>query len=226
MAPWVQAGGISVNVGVSSIDHAMTGLGFATVGSGSWSDGTYRSTDYGQNWQVVDWWIYASIVAMNPLWQSYPNDTCGIFAGDSGLGVKYSSDCGNTWQEVNSGLGNWYVNMLSFHPQDSMRLYAATQGGLYRYYYGPGISEIGVDQLRDEVSIVRNILRASEPIHIRRKARKVYIVRIFDSLGRLVHIAELNAESVGIQPLGRTGVFHVFLTTGSKSYQYKIIVIE
>lgn len=222
---WTQANGIAVNVRVSSIAHMKdSDLGFATVGCGSWSDGIYRSLDFGQTWQVVDWWIYSSSVVINPLWQNYPNDTCGIFAGDSGLGVKYSSDCGTTWQQVNSGLSNLYINMLSYHPQDSMRLFAATQGGLFRYDYQPGIVEHGAVGVKKGFSISRNILRVNEPIRIRIDDKCV--VEIYDATGRAVRRERLSEEATYILPIERTGIYYVSLSDGRNSYREKIIVIE
>ncbi len=223
--PWIQASGIAVNIGVSSIHYAKeTNLGFATVGCGSWSDGIYRSTDNGYSWQVVDWWIYTSSVAMNPFWQDYPNDTCGIFAGDSGLGVKYSSDCGTTWQEVNSGLSNLYVNMLCYHPQDSMRLFAATQGGLFRYDYQPGIIEHSTIGAEKGFSILRNIVRANQPIPVMKDDQ--YTVEIFDATGRTVSRELLGEQATYISPIRHAGIYFVLVSGNRSIYRDKIIVVE
>lgn len=229
---WTQASGIAVNIGVSSICYAKeTNLGFATVGCGSWSDGMYRSTDHGYSWQVVDWWIYTSYVAMNPLWLDYPNDTCGIFAGDSGLGVKYSSDCGTTWQEVNSGLGNLYINMLSYHPQDSMRLFAATQGGLYRYQYSPGVAENVIEDLGINVFFVPTVHRAGLPIPL------VYTladnagllpvrIDIHDAAGRLQRTETIEPGSSTLEPICESGVYFLTVAAQRILQKEKIIVID
>ena|GEM_PF-1980222 len=230
---WIQAGGIAENVRVTSIDYAKSSyLGFATVGSGSWSDGIYRSTDYGQNWQVVNWWIYTSCVTMNPLWQSYPpNDTCGMFAGDSGLGVKYSSDCGTTWQDVNSGLGNMYVNSLSYHPQDSMRLFAATQGGLYRYQYGPGVVENTMQELNVPGLYIPAVIRSGMAIPIacsslRDDSGSACWVRIFDVMGCLHRVQLLDHTPTLLTPIRQSGVYFVVVNNGIDKCRQKIIVID
>jgi photosystem II stability/assembly factor-like uncharacterized protein len=228
-SPWIQASGIAVNVGVSSICFAKeTNLGYATVGSGSWSDGVYRSTDNGYSWQVVDWWIYASDVIMNPLWQNYPNDTCGIFAGDSGLGVKYSSDCGTTWQEVNNGLGNLFVNLLSFHPQDSMRLFAATQGGLYRFQYGPGVAENTIDELNASALRLPTVQRAGLPINLLCKAEENVPlgVRVYDVAGRLKSFEMLSPGQSSLAPIWESGIYFVTLSEQGRSYKEKIIIFD
>lgn len=229
---WTQANGIAVNVRVSSIAHAEdSNLGFATVGCGSWSDGIYRSTDFGQTWQVVDWWIYSSCVVMNPAWQYYPNDTFGIFVGDSGLGVKYSSDCGTSWQEVNSGLGNLFVNMLSFHPQDSMHLFAATQEGLYRYQCSPGVTEDRVDELNISAVRVPTVQRAGVPITLAYSVLDNAIalpfwVRIYDATGRLKSIETLNPGSSVLTPIHESGVYFLTITDQGRLHKEKIIIVD
>jgi photosystem II stability/assembly factor-like uncharacterized protein len=229
---WVQANGIPVDLRVSSISYDPDQeIGFAAVTGGSWSDGIYRSTDYGYNWQVVDWLIYPSCVALNPLWQDYPGDTCGVFAGDSGLGIKYSSDCGNTWQDVNAGLGNLYVNALSFHPQDSMRLFAATQGGLYRYEYGPGIAEGAVDELDHPGIRVPTLVRAGACITVH-CSPGVDVepfscwLRLYDATGRLRQIALLQNARTTLVPAEESGVYFLTVGEGKKHYRQKIIVID
>ncbi|MGB7055687.1 MAG: T9SS type A sorting domain-containing protein [bacterium] len=229
---WTQANGIAVNVRVSSIAHAEDAdLGFATVGCGSWSDGIYRSTDFGQTWQVVHWWIYSSCVAMNPAWQYYPYDTFGIFAGDSGLGVSYSSDCGTSWQEVNSGLGNLFVNMLSFHPQDSMRLFAATQEGLYRYQYSPGVTENRVGELNVSAIRMPTVQRAGVPITLSYSVLDNAIVlpfwvRIFDATGRLKSIETLDPGSSVLAPIHESGVYFLTIVDQGRLHKEKIIIVD
>ncbi len=231
-ASWIQASGIPVDLRVSSIHHAKSmQLGFASVTGGSWSDGVYRTNDNGYTWQVVDWWVYSSYVAMNPLWQNYPTDTCGVFAGDSGLGVKYSSDCGTTWLEVNSGLGNLYVNMLSFHPQDSMRLFAATQGGLYRYQYGPGIAE-GFLAEQDHPGIrVPTLVRAGTSIPVKYSAGVdagpfSCWLRLYDATGRLVRTAILESIETTHIPVGKSGVYFLAAGIGGMEFREKIIAVR
>jgi len=118
---------------------------------------------------------------LNPLWEVYPDDTCGVFAGDSGLGTKYSTDCVTTWPEVNNGLGNPYVNAFSFHPLDSMRLFAATQVGLYRFQYSPGIVEDRAD-VSDLLSIrVPTLLRTGMYIPFEYPTRPCECFAVLDS---------------------------------------------
>jgi hypothetical protein len=140
------------------------------------------------------------------------------------LGVKYSSDCGTTWQEVNSGLGNLYINMLSYHPQDSMRLFAATQGGLFRYDYQPGIVEHSTIDTEKGFSILRNIVRANQPVPVR--PGDECTVEIFDATGRTVRKEWLSEEAKHIGPIQHTGIYYILLSDKRGSQREKIVVIE
>jgi len=44
-------------------------------------------------------------------------------------GVLRSTDAGETWSPVNSGLPGTYVNRLAIDPQDPDRVYAGTSAG-------------------------------------------------------------------------------------------------
>lgn len=225
---WLQANGIPTNVRVSSISCHITGaLGFATVTGGSWSDGIYRSIDYGQNWQVVDWWIYASCIAMNPMWLHYPEDTCSVFAGDSGLGIKRSTDCGAIWNEINTGLGNLYINSLSFHPEDTLRLFAATQGGLYRYDYEPGINEDVTSLCGTKIEVPLSILRAGEPILVKCDNIKGSVeIKIINTAGRKVRIDKITENTTLLKPLKRKGIYFIIFEKDEYYCSKKIIVID
>jgi len=228
---WTQANGIPINLRVSGISHdKVAPLGFAAVTGGSWSDGIYRSTDFGQNWQVVDWWIYASCVAMN--WMgSQPNDTSSVFAGDSGLGVKHSTDWGQTWQDINSGLGNLFINALSYHFPDTMRLFCATQSGLYRY-----VDETGVTEDCTHVSgttiieIAPTIVRAGEPILIRcypgAVSGAVPELTIFDCVGRKIRTDKVIGNISYLEPLDRSGIYFVVSSNRREYCKNKLVVID
>lgn len=224
---WYQADGIPADLRVSSISHHnIDSLGFATVTGGSWSDGIYKSTNYGGTWQVVDWWIYPSCIVMNHMW-SDPWDALSVFAGDSGLGIKRSTDCGAIWNEVNTGLGNLYINSLSFHPEDTLRLFAATQGGLYRYDYEPGINE-DVTSLRGaEIEVPLSILRAGEPILVKCNNIKGSVeIKIIDAAGRKVRIDKITENTTLLKPLRRKGIYFIIFEKDEYYCNKKIIVID
>ncbi len=227
---WTQANGIPINLRVSGISYDKAdAIGFAAVTGGSWSDGIYRSTDFGQNWQVVDWWIYASCVAMNQMYFQ-PDDTSSVFAGDSGLGVKHSTDYGLSWHAVNTGLGNLYVNVLSYHMLDTTRLFCATQGGLYRYVNETGINESFTHVSENTIEILSTIVRAGEPILIRRCSGDVFIedhqLIIFDSVGRKIRTDTIERNRSSLKPLQRTGIYFIVSAEAGHPCKKKLVVID
>jgi photosystem II stability/assembly factor-like uncharacterized protein len=109
----------------------------------------YKTTDKGMNWTAV--WRGNNLARY--IWID-PRDTnvlyvsTGIFdreAADSdpvagtpgGEGVLKSLDGGQTWQNINNGLGNLYVGSLFMHPENPDILLAAA--GNNQYYQGAGV---------------------------------------------------------------------------------------
>ncbi|MBI5954885.1 MAG: hypothetical protein HY865_24765 [Chloroflexi bacterium] len=104
----------------------------------------YKTVDGGNSWKAV--WRGQSLARY--IWIN-PNDhnilyvSTGIFDRESensdpvtdtagGEGVLKSTDGGETWTNINNGLGNLYVGSLFMHPQDPNILLAATGNNAYR----------------------------------------------------------------------------------------------
>ncbi len=104
----------------------------------------YKTVDGGISWKAV--WRGQSLARY--IWIN-PNDhnilyvSTGIFDRESansdpvtntagGEGVLKSTDGGETWKNINNGLGNLYVGSLFMHPQDPNTLLAATGNNAYR----------------------------------------------------------------------------------------------
>ncbi|MHB0869228.1 MAG: WD40/YVTN/BNR-like repeat-containing protein, partial [Chloroflexota bacterium] len=58
-----------------------------------------------------------------------PNDPNVLFAGTNGQGIFRSADGGQNWAQVNSGLGNLFVNDILIDPTNSNNVLAATGRG-------------------------------------------------------------------------------------------------
>jgi len=103
----------------------------------------YKSVDGGNSWKAV--WRGQSLARY--IWIN-PNDhnilyvSTGIFDRESansdpvtniagGEGVLKSTDGGETWTNVNNGLGNLYVGSLFMHPQNPDILLAGTGNNAY-----------------------------------------------------------------------------------------------
>jgi len=224
---WSQATGIATNVKVYSISYEKTGFtGFAAVDGGSFSDGIYKSTDLGQNWQLVESWIYASCVLLNP------QNSTSIFAGDSGEGIKHSINGGTNWFYMNQGLDNLFINCLSIHQQDTLRFFAGTEGGLYRYFFTPGIEERESNLINNNRNeIVSSIVSANEPIIIQWCGSKKSLsdnikLKIYDTSGRMIENREfaITSKIISISPLKKSGVYFLVISGNKSEYKNKLIV--
>jgi photosystem II stability/assembly factor-like uncharacterized protein len=69
-------------------------------------------------------WLWSLAVA--------PDETGTVYVGCDVGGVYRSSDHGKTWQIVNQGLQNHYVQAIAFDPVACSIVYAGTRGGVYK----------------------------------------------------------------------------------------------
>jgi photosystem II stability/assembly factor-like uncharacterized protein len=104
----------------------------------------YKSMDGGGHWKAA--WrgdSLARYIWINPSDHNIVYVSTGIFDRESansdpetntagGEGVLKSTDGGETWTNINNGLGNLYVGSLFMHPQNSNILLAATGNNAYR----------------------------------------------------------------------------------------------
>lgn len=131
---WVKSN--SVNLPCVSMTGDLIGNPiYAALDGGSWSDGVYKSIDYGINWNVSWFWVYITSVLANPL------NSQTVFAADSGYGVIITTNGGDDWVEINENLGDLRVNDLAMSRSDTSHLYAATCTGVYCYNFAPGIMQ-------------------------------------------------------------------------------------
>jgi hypothetical protein len=227
---WSPADGISDMLPVVSIIHHPIGAyGCAAVGNGSYSDGIYQTADYGETWQVAEWWVYPSCVTMTEMWD-VPRDTCTVLAGDSGLGVKRSMDYGGSWYEMNAGLDNLFINDLSYHRQTSMRLFAGTDEGLYRYDHGSSCAEQAVEQLPMRLMVNPSIVCSGQPIRITvlpvaKNGMLPESVGIYDVCGRLLSTVSLRDGACEIS-LRLCGTFVMQVSGVPDCPSRKIVVVK
>jgi hypothetical protein len=226
---WSLADGISDMLPVVSIIHHPTAAyGYAAVGNGSYSDGIYMTTDYGETWQVSEWWVFPSCVTMTEMYD-YPRDTCTVLAGDSGLGVKQSQDFGGTWYEMNAGLDNLFINALSYHRLTAMRLFAGTQSGLYRFIYESGCEEHNTPK-RALLIVQPTIIRSGESIGIfcqmDENIETDCSVRILDVCGREIRAADIENNAAEISLPVPCGIYFVQISGVGAHAGQKIIVVK
>jgi len=107
--------------------------------------GVWKSTDAGASWSITDdFMLNLAVVtlAIDPTNANvlYAGTGEGFFNGDAmrGLGIFKSTDAGASWSQLTGTVTGvpdqafFFVNDLLISPNDSNRLYAATQFGVWR----------------------------------------------------------------------------------------------
>ncbi|MBA7672648.1 Ycf48-like protein [subsurface metagenome] len=90
----------------------------------------YKSADGGENWRCVwEGTSLARFVLISPQNPDIMYASTGIFDreayNDAPVGVLKSTDGGETWRQINSGIDNLFVGFLEMHPTNSDILFAA-----------------------------------------------------------------------------------------------------
>ena len=126
---WYDGVYISTNFGTSwtQVNNGLTGLDITslkkfngTLYAGAPYDGMFVSTNNGLNWSYSAF-FYQGISSI------IVNDS-SVLCGTYGLGVQKTTNNGQTWFSLNSGLTNLDVNSLSVYGSN---LYAATDNGVF-----------------------------------------------------------------------------------------------
>lgn len=91
--------------------------------------GVFVSNNNGDNWTLTGYENQNSIDSVvSALFVSSAND---IFIGTLGLGVLYSTDNGDSWVEINSGLPSGPI-IFSFITNEDGKILAGTSMGIFR----------------------------------------------------------------------------------------------
>jgi len=97
-------------------------------------DGAFKTTNSGQTWTNLHGGSLRAVL-------QYPGSSDTLLAGGP-AGVSISTDAGNAWNPMNSGLDGRAVNALAFADHDGDYLVAGTVGGsCYAWQFGAGIIE-------------------------------------------------------------------------------------
>ncbi|TES97888.1 hypothetical protein E3J85_00190 [Patescibacteria group bacterium] len=105
---------------------------------GTSEGGILKSTSYGESWNALKWFEKKEITCLTV----DLNDPQVVYAGtDKDLGVIKSSDGGKTWKETGAkdekqvtyatSKKNFRINTVVIDPQNSKRVYAGTDKGIY-----------------------------------------------------------------------------------------------
>ena len=208
----------ATNITIPAISSDGDGTGYslwAAIDGGSWSDGMYKSTDYGLTWIISEYCPFITDILINPL---NPNT---VYAADSGYGVKKTINGGISWQVINTGLGDSVVYCLAQSPANTMHLYAGTEHGLYVYDFSVGINKKNIKQHMN-ITIFPN--PANDKITIKSYFYKITKVDIVNIEGKLLQnfILKTSETSINIDNLER-GVYFLKIYTEKEVITNKLI---
>jgi len=225
---WVKSN--SVNLPCVSMTGDLIGNPiYAALDGGSWSDGVYKSTEGGINWNVSWFWVYITTVLASPL------NSQVVFAADSGFGVIMTTNGGDDWVEINEHLGDLRVNDLAMSRSDTSHLYAATCTGVYCYNFAPGIMQ--EDEIRNTRFSVklRTIATCGSPFPITCYAPngmngKGIHLTLRDITGRKLIAREEVIKSAKTEfsfELPRSsGIYFLTVNTEGMSFSEKLVVLK
>ena len=177
-------------------------------------DGIFRSSNWGENWERVlltsaSLWIGVLYIHMDKF----------IFAGSRGEGIYLSSDNGNIWSTVNSGIENLFIN--SFCGNSEGFVFVGSDSGVYKS------SEPVTSVKNNKAPIIFTYLlnqNYPNPFNPTTKIRyqipdeSFVIIKVYDILGN--EVANLVNEKK------ESGVYEVELNSSglsSGTYIYRIV---
>ena len=222
---WIKTNAPNLTVPSIAMYNDVNPIIWSAIDGGSWSDGVYKSTDFGVTWSISTYWIYIRDVLVNPL------DSNTIYAADSGYGVMISRDGGYNWDLINENLGDSVVLCLAQSQADTLRLYAGTQHGVYRYLVTGGTFEEEGDH---EILIVENCIGSPLKIscHIPSDlSDKEVSIKLYDVSGRLVDVLFEGKSKPGLNTHiwnknTSSGILLLNLRIGDLSITKKAILIR
>lgn len=141
----VKPGNSDIVFAAAEVDVGLFGIEFARQ-----KGKIYKTTDGGKNWRCVwEGGSLARIVIFDPVDPEIMYASTGIFDreayNETGEGVLKSIDGGETWTNINNGLGNLYVGFLEMHPTDRNTLICAAGNNTYQDGLGIYITYDGGD---------------------------------------------------------------------------------
>jgi len=213
---------MNIHVPAISIFTQTSSLCWAAFNGGSNSDGMYKSTDFGDTWTVSEYWDFVSDILINPI------DSQIVYAADSGMGVKVTTNGGISWNTMNNNLTDSVVFCLAQSISDTFTLYAGTSSGLFKYGLSTGIIN---NELKNKmnVSVYPNPAYDAVYINIKNATERNYQLQISDCNGRKVFCKSIRkSDSPGIHHLDISklsrGIYFVTIQQEKRIYTEKFVV--
>ncbi len=87
-----------------------------------------KSVDGGATWTLLTGWPAAVPAPLINFVTIDPLNSNALFASSFGQGLFVSTNAGGTWSQLNTGLGNSYIESLTVNPTNTSIIWGATRG--------------------------------------------------------------------------------------------------
>ncbi len=234
---WFQTGLDSGSVWSFAMDPLSSNILYAGFREGK----LYKSTNGGGDWLQIDpGWTNTDVLslAINPV------DPDVLYAGTSGAeketaatgGIYQSTDGGNSWTEISSGLTTTHALCLTIHPAVPDTIYTGTYGGGVYHLSGTGIEEDKASPMFPQKLYLfqncPNPFTQSTVISYQVSAKSEVSLKIYDVTGRMVKRLvngekEAGRHNVRFSTKGLTaGLYFCRLKAGNSTTMNKLIILR
>ena len=234
---WFQTGLDSGSVWSFAMDPLSSNILYAGFREGK----LYKSTNGGGDWLQIDpGWTNTDVLslAINPV------DPDVLYAGTSGAeketaatgGIYQSTDGGNSWTEISSGLTTTHALCLAIHPAVPDTIYTGTYGGGVYLLSGTGIEEDKASPMfQQKFCLFQNCPNPfiqSTVISYQLSAKSEVSLKIYDVTGRMVKRLvngekEAGHHNVRFSTKGLTaGLYFCRLKAGNSTTMNKLILLR
>jgi len=196
---WTNAFTGLTNTGINAF--AFNSLGHIFAGTAAPEGGVFISTNNGDNWTVTGYSFLNELDSVATALGISSADE--IFVGTLGLGVLHSTDNGNSWIEINSGLplpiGGWLL-IYSFIVNVEGYILVGTASGIFRSLEPVVSIEDIAYKLPISFSIEQNYPNPFNPsTKIRYSVPQLskVVIKVFDILGNEIETLVNEEKSAG-----------------------------
>lgn len=169
--------------------------GFLYVGTSQGSiGGVYISSDNGNNWTL----------SLNDAWiSSFLTLGSNIFAGSVGNGIWRSTNYGNTWTQINDGLGSGAYNVLSIGADDQYLFGGTVSSSIWRRPLSQIVTDVNeeINIIPEQYSLEQNYPNPFNPstnIGFRISDFGFVSLKVYDVLGKEVAILVNEEKDRGV----------------------------
>ena len=175
---------------------------FVTTFGNTRSDGIYRSSDQGENWEVYTYWLYCAELVTGR--GKDGSDPGYFFLADTIFGVSVSRESSHSWQNISETLPEKSITSLGYNLTNPCSILAGTINGVYKYE--PVMTNIADRQEADtffpeKIQLLKgfpNPFNSSIKIRYYVRDKNIAVrIAIYNILGEQIRLLRNSVQSAG-----------------------------